>query len=123
MNFKMSYTTDNHVVMASMFNTHVLRGRDKMVALFKTISKFLKLIFLYGIVLLFFFFSNLPLMCFKISKYKFIVLFYHPALRLIVGVQTPCTACRHYMETISLILLRCEGKSTGHRWIPRTKGK
>ena len=85
-------------------------------------QNFLKLIFLYGIVSLFLFFK-FTLNVFQNFQIQIIVLFYHPALRLIVGVQTPCTACRHYMETISLILLRCEGKSTGHRWIPRTKGK
>ena len=54
------------------------------------------------------FFFKCTLMCFKISKYKSIVLFHHPALRLIARVQTPCTGWRHYMETFSMILFRCE---------------
>ena len=51
MNLKMSYTNDNQVVPASMFNTHGFRGRDKMVAFFQDDS--LKLIFSYE----FFFFK------------------------------------------------------------------
>ena len=102
----MPYTNDNQVVSALMFNSHGFRERDKMVNLFKTTfwnSVFRMELFYYVFFFKLYFnvFLNFPI--------QITVLFYHAALRSVVGVQTPCTGWRHYMETVFLILFQCEG--------------
>ena len=84
--------------MAVMFRLLCFEGETKWCPFQDDIFK---LIFLYGIDLLFF--SNLTSVR---SKFPYRNLLYH---RIILHweYQTPCTGWRHYLETFSLMLLQC----------------
>ena len=110
----------HHVVSASMFNTHEFRGRDKMVALFKTIfwnSFSYRESFYYS------FFSKFTLNVFQ----NFQIQIYCIILSSCTEIDCKGANAVHRMTSlygnVFLDTLPMWMESTGHRWIPRTKGK